>query len=102
NDLFRPSVTDCFNAILRKGMDPIAKTQIIENFLNIEHIKKTLSDIFISPHLYSSEFIEKISHLFNTIGIELIEAFKKMKSKNNAQNGLVPNDLQALTLISNA
>lgn len=102
NDFFRSSVTECFNAILRKGMDPLTKAQFIENFINIEYIKKALIDIFAPASLMNLDFVSKFSTLINTIGIELIESFKKLKSKTTTiQNGNV-NDYQALTFISNA
>lgn len=102
SELFRSSVTDCFNSILRKGMDPFAKTQIIENFINIDYIKKTLTDIF-APNVTDFEFVSKFANLINTMGTELIEAFKKLKGKIplTNQNSNV-NEYQALSLISTA
>ncbi|KAJ6219416.1 hypothetical protein RDWZM_005228 [Blomia tropicalis] len=109
NNMFRLAVADCFNAILRKGMDPIAKTQIIENFMNIEYIKKTIFDIFTSPTNSSNEleFVAKISYLINTMGIELIDSFKKLKCRSTGNqtstiNGHTNNDFQVLSMISNA
>lgn len=100
NDLFRCAVTDCFNAILRKGMDPLAKTQIIENFLSIEYIKTTINNIFTASNVHILEFVEKFASLVNTIGIELIDSYKKLKTKTSAP--LVDNELQALNLITNS
>lgn len=102
SELFRSSVTDCFNSILRKGMDPFAKTEIIENFIKIDYIKKTLTDIF-APNVTDFEFVSKFSNLINTMGTELIDAFKKLKGKIplNNQNSNV-NEYQALSLISTA
>ena len=114
NETFRCAVTDCFNGILHKGMDPLAKTQLIEQFMNVESIKVKLTQICDSSQSYlksvvnedESLFTVKFSKLMNTIGIELIEAFKKSKTKNTvgsaAINGNSPEDLQAITYISSA
>lgn len=74
---YRCGVIDCFNEILRKGMDPRAKTQIIEDFMNIECIKGTIAAIIERRHVPDQAFVEKFARLVNTIGIELIEAYRK-------------------------
>lgn len=98
NEIFRCPVTECFNAILRKGMDPIAKAQIIENFLNIEFIKTTITNIFTPSNIHSMFFIEKFASLVNTIGVELIDSFKKMKNK--ATGNHTENEIQTLNLFT--
>ncbi len=113
NETFRCSVTDCFNNILHKGMDSLAKTQLIEQFMNVESIKIKLAQICNNSHVCAKNdsednvlFVIKFSKLMNTIGIELIEAFKKLKSKNCVNNidvnGHSEEDLQAITYISSA
>ncbi|KAI7697392.1 Exportin-T [Sarcoptes scabiei] len=87
---------DCFISILRKGMDPLAKTRLIEDFLNFNLIKQTLSEVIQANHM--SHFVEKFSSLINAVGIELIEAQKKLKIKINQPNPN-GNDLQTMTMI---
>ncbi|CAG2105834.1 unnamed protein product, partial [Medioppia subpectinata] len=108
-DTFRCSVTDCFNGILHKGMDSLAKTQLIEQFMNVESIKHKLLLICDSTHANESQgndslFTVKFSKLMNTIGIELIEAFKKFKTKNDLNNPQLDKswNIQALSYISDA
>ncbi|XP_054160885.1 exportin-T-like [Oppia nitens] len=110
-DTFRCSVTDCFNGILHKGMDSLAKTQLIQQFMSVESIKQKLTQIFNTSIVCDTDennnlFVIKFSKLMNTIGIELIEALKKFKSKSSLSNNCIANgnleDLQALTYISTA
>lgn len=93
---FRCSVCECFNGILHKGMDPLAKTELIQQFMSVESIKCKLEQLVQNNRLASSslnrnsrdeEFLVKLSKLINTIGIELVEAFKKIKPKQNMVNG---------------
>lgn len=110
NETFRCAVTDCFNAILHKGMDSLAKTQLIEQFMNVESIKSKLTEICDSSQSDNLDdntclFVVKYSKLMNTIGIELIEAFKKFKAKNSATNAAIngnADDIQAINYISTA
>ena len=79
---YRCAVCDCFNSVLHKGMDPIAKTQLIEQFMNVEGIKVKLREMIHRTEIGRNEdFSVKLSKLFNTIGLELIESFKKIKPK---------------------
>ena len=110
NETFRCAVTDCFNAILHKGMDSLAKTQLIEQFMNVDSIKSKLTEICDSSRSDNFDdntnlFVVKYSKLMNTIGIELIEAFKKFKVKNNVNTAAIngnADDIQAITFISTA
>lgn len=84
---FRCSVCECFNGILHKGMDASLKTQLIESFINVETIKCKLNSLISGNEpARDEEFMIKMSKLVNTIGLELIESFKKLKPKPvNAQ-----------------
>lgn len=79
---FRCSVCDCLTGILHKGMDPLIKTQLVEQLMGIETFKQKLQ-LVLSPSAVDrdEEFVMKLSKLVNTAGIELIEAHKKMKGK---------------------
>lgn len=108
NPTFRCSVTDCFSSIIHKGMDSIAKTQLIEQFMNVESIKVQLIEICNSQVTDESDedylYLVKFSKLMNVIGIELIESFKKLKttkSNGNLNDGNT-DDTQAMTFISSA
>ena len=89
---FRCSVCECFNGVLHKGMDATTKTQLIESFVNVDTIKSKLT-LMINGGEPSrdEEFMIKMSKLVNTIGLELIESYKKLKPKQSsiAQPGLV-------------
>lgn len=76
---YRYSAVNCINCILKKGMDPTQKVKMIETFLDIDLIKNTLENI--NSNEFNVEFIEKIAVFYNTIGIELIEAYKKIVTK---------------------
>lgn len=84
-DDFRCSVCDCFAGVLRKGMDPLAKTSLIEQFLAVDAIKQKLHAIINCNSEDDQEFLIKLSRLMNTIGLELILSFKKVKSKVSIQ-----------------
>ncbi|XP_046912928.2 exportin-T-like [Dermatophagoides farinae] len=91
NVQYRCSVVECFGCILKKGMDPLAKTQLIEEFLNFELIKTTLVEIFTIHNDINVGFVEKFASLINTIGIELIEAQKKLRSRMTSVDPHDPN-----------
>lgn len=103
---FRCCVTDCFNGVLHKGMDPLAKAQLIEQFISVETIKEKFSEIGtkLSTDLPENEliFITKFAKLINTIGVELIEAFKKLKSKLNTESQSYEIDLQTINFVSSS
>ncbi len=103
SELFRAAVTDCFNAILRKGMDPFAKTAIIENFISIDFIKATLREVFVQPTTTedSLEFVSKFAQLINTIGTELIEAYRKVKGKTGGGSSGTSSSVSTSAVTSN-
>jgi len=79
---FRTAVCNCFNGILHKGMDPLAKVQLIEQFMKVEVMQEKFAQInSIQENDSDYEFYTSLAKLFNTIGIELIECLKKAKSK---------------------
>ena len=84
NPHYRCSLLDCFGSILKKGMDPLTKLQFIENFLKIDSIKDSLNIIF-TPEFDDISYLRKLSNFFNTIGVELIDAYRKHKDKTNAE-----------------
>lgn len=86
---YRCAVCECFNSILHKGMDPIAKTQLIEQFMKVDAIKVKLQEIVAcnDVHRRDEDFLVKLSKLFNTIGLQLIEAFRKVKPKHQPIGG---------------
>ena len=89
---YRCSVCECFNGILHKGMDASTKTQLIESFVNVDAIKSKLTLMINGGEsTRDEEFMIKMSKLVNTIGLELIESYKKLKPKQgtNAQSTLV-------------
>ena len=79
---FRCSVCDCLTGILHKGMDPLVKTQLVEQLMSVPAFKLKLQEV-ISRNAgdHDDEFVTKLSKLVNTVGIELIEAHKKTKAK---------------------
>ena len=101
---FRCSVCDCFSGILHKGMDPLAKTTLIQQFVSVPAIKDKLERIVSGRQDVDVDFLTKLAKLINTIGIELIEAFKKTRGvKSSTANGdFTANQEQHLTLISQA
>lgn len=88
NENFRCSVCDCFAGVLHKGMDPLSKTALIEQFLAVNAIKQKLHAIITSNNEQDETFLVKLSRLINTIGLELIESFKKIKAKSVTEPSL--------------
>lgn len=90
---FRCSVCECFNGILHKGMEATTKTQLIESFVNVDTIKSKLTSMINGAEpSRDEEFMIKMSKLVNTIGLELIDSYKKLKPKQTAQSGLNGSD----------
>ncbi|XP_072181720.1 exportin-T-like [Diadema setosum] len=89
-DVLRESACDCFHEIIEKGMDPVAKTELVES------VTKVLQDSGVIPPTGEEDidFVAKLSKLTNGIGCNLIAAWQKLvKSKNTV--GAV-NTLQAI------
>lgn len=79
---FRCSVCDCLTGILHKGMDPLVKTQLVEQLMSVDAFKLKLQQVISRQAVdHDDEFVIKLSKLVNTMGIELIEAQKKTKGK---------------------
>ncbi|RWS07338.1 Exportin-T-like protein [Dinothrombium tinctorium] len=98
---YRCAVCDCFSGILHKGMDPHSKVTLIEQFMAVDVVKEKFNIANImkddNDQLHK-EFLVKLAKLFNTIGLELIECYKKVKPKNN--NNVSSDILQLLTYIN--
>jgi exportin-T len=96
---FRCSVCDCLTGILHKGMDPLVKTQLVEQLMNVDAFKLRLQQVISrSSGDQEDEFVIKLSKLVNTAGIELIEAHKKTKVKVSQDASAAPQ----LAVISDA
>ncbi|RWS27432.1 Exportin-T-like protein [Leptotrombidium deliense] len=98
---YRCAVCECFTNILHKGMDPQSKAQLIEQFMAVDSVKAKFISVSNNSDCEDEEereFTVKLSRLFNTAGLELVECYKKVKPKQSIEES--PNSL--LSFIHNA
>ncbi|BFZ08391.1 hypothetical protein BsWGS_11430 [Bradybaena similaris] len=74
----REAACDCVHEIISKGMEPVAKTSLIESFMNV----LDSAGIFKCED-EDSDFLCKLSKLINGVGLGLIASWQKL-SKNGA------------------
>lgn len=72
--LLRESACDCIHEIISKGMDPVAKTKLIESFAEV------LENVGVLNVAEDEEgdFSAKMSKLINCMGIQLMSAYQKL------------------------
>ncbi|XP_013079973.2 exportin-T-like [Biomphalaria glabrata] len=77
----RESACDCVHEIISKGMEPVAKTSLIESFMTVldsAGIFKTEDD--------DCEFLCKLSKLINGVGLGLIASWQKLSKNGMCKN----------------
>ncbi|XP_065829069.1 exportin-T-like [Oscarella lobularis] len=73
-ETLRESAADCLHEIIRKGMDPIAKTKLIESIMKLLEN----SGFYPPPEGEGIEFVAKLSKLLNGIGQGLVANWTKV------------------------
>eukprot|EP00118_Oscarella_pearsei_P000252 m.4515 g.4515 ORF g.4515 m.4515 type:complete len:847 (+) comp10890_c0_seq1:178-2718(+) len=73
-ETLRESAVDCLYEIIRKGMDPLAKTKLIESLMKLLES----SGFYPSAEDESIEFVAKLSKLLNGIGQGLVSNWTKI------------------------
>ncbi|WAR26687.1 XPOT-like protein [Mya arenaria] len=74
NALLRESACDCISEIVSKGMEPRAKTKLVESFT---HVLEE-SGHFNLPQDVDVDFLAKMSRMINCMGVQLISCWQKM------------------------
>jgi len=77
----RESVCDCFFEIIKKGMSASAKTQLVESL--VDALEKT-GVLALDSDDMDGEFPEKLSHLIEGIGVQLISSYNKLTKEEKA------------------
>ncbi|KAG0723542.1 Exportin-T [Chionoecetes opilio] len=75
--LLREAAADCIHEVVTKGMDPLAKTQLIESFVTVLDSAGVLKPVDDDD----SDFLVKLARLINGIGVQLILAWQKLEKK---------------------
>ncbi|XP_013382049.1 exportin-T [Lingula anatina] len=73
-NLLRESACDCIHEIISKGMDPVAKTKLIESFTNV----LDSAGVIHPTEDEEGDFVAKLSKLVNGMGLQLIQAWQKL------------------------
>ncbi|CAL1531674.1 unnamed protein product [Lymnaea stagnalis] len=81
NESLREFSCDCIHDIISKGMEPVAKTSLIESFMTV----LDSAGIFKSEG-EDSEFLCKLSKLINGIGLGLISSWQKLSKNGVCKN----------------
>ncbi|XP_041348237.1 LOW QUALITY PROTEIN: exportin-T-like [Gigantopelta aegis] len=80
--LLRESACDCIHEIVSKGMDPVAKTTLVESFMSVLEN----SGILKPPEDEEGDFLAKLSKLMNGISLALLSAWQKLVRIGDEQN----------------
>lgn len=83
--LLREAGADCIHEIIYKGMDPLAKTQLIESFVTV----LDQAGVLKPEDDDDSDFLVKLARLINGIGVQLIQAWQKLEKKESAKKEMV-------------
>lgn len=83
--LIRESACDCIHDIINKGMEPVAKTKLIESFTSILQNR----GIFNPQEEEEGDYMAKLSKLINGIGVNLIISWQKLQKSEDQENSSV-------------
>ncbi|XP_056000713.1 exportin-T-like isoform X2 [Ostrea edulis] len=83
--LLRESACDCILDVINKGMEPVAKTKLIESFTSILQNR----GIFNIQEEEEGDYMAKLSKLINGIGVNLIICWQKLQKMEDQENSLV-------------
>nr|XP_006817588.1 PREDICTED: exportin-T-like [Saccoglossus kowalevskii] len=78
-DVLRESACDCLHEIISKGMNPMAKTQLVESLVSVlerAHILPPAQDEDI-------DFVAKLAKLINGVGTNLLVSWNKLLKSGN-------------------
>ncbi|XP_031566606.1 exportin-T-like isoform X2 [Actinia tenebrosa] len=78
-DVLRESVCDCFHGIISKGMDPLAKTELVESLVRVLES----AGVMAPSEDVDNDYLAKLARLANCIGIQLINSYTKLLKSNN-------------------
>lgn len=73
--LLRESTCDCIHEIISKGMDPIAKTKLIESFASVLNSAGILS---VGLQEDDGDYLAKLARLINGMGLQLTVCWQKL------------------------
>ncbi|KAL4226182.1 hypothetical protein ACF0H5_014168 [Mactra antiquata] len=74
NTLLRESACDCIHEIISKGMDPVAKTMLVESFTDV---LENVGVLTLSED-EDCDFLAKMAKLINCMGVQLISSWQKL------------------------
>ncbi|XP_053377142.1 exportin-T-like isoform X1 [Mercenaria mercenaria] len=72
--LLRESACDCIHEIISKGMDPVAKTKLVESFTDV---LENVGVLNLSED-EDGDFLAKMAKLINCMGVQLISSWQKL------------------------
>jgi len=83
DELRRESACDCFYEIINKGMEPTAKTRLIESLTEaLENV-----GVLTPSQDEDLDFMAKVAKLINGMGTQLISSWTKIPKSNGELNG---------------
>ncbi|XP_063847188.1 exportin-T-like [Scylla paramamosain] len=83
--LLREAAADCIHEVITKGMEPLAKTQLIESFVTVLDRAGVLKPVDDDD----SDFLVKLARLINGIGVQLILAWQKLDKKEMEKKKMI-------------
>ncbi|KAK3102231.1 hypothetical protein FSP39_009774 [Pinctada imbricata] len=83
--LLRESASDCIHDIINKGMEPVAKTKLVESFTNVLET----TGVFSLTEDEEGDFLAKLSKLVNGIGVNLMISWQKLQKAEDLENARI-------------
>lgn len=81
--LLRESTCDCIYEIISKGMDPVAKTKLIESFTSVLSSAGLLN---VKQQEEDGDYLAKLAKLVNGMGLQLILSWQKLIKCQDTKN----------------
>lgn len=80
--VLRESACDCIHEIILKGMEPMAKKELVESLL----IVLEQSGILLPQEDEDADFMAKLAKLISTAGTQLLNSYSKLSKSGDTEN----------------
>lgn len=81
-EVLRESACDCIHEIIMKGMEPVAKRELIESLVSV--LEK--SGVLQLQEDEDADFLAKVSKLMNAVGTQLLNSYSKLTKSGDTES----------------
>ncbi|PFX29322.1 Exportin-T [Stylophora pistillata] len=80
-EVLRESACDCIHEVIMKGMEPVAKRELVESLVSV--LEK--SGILQLQEDEDADFLAKVSKLMNAVGTQLLNSYSKLTKSGDTE-----------------